>query len=110
MEKRNLAEVERELMSHLSASELSKEHLASVSKSIASFYNSGLKIVDWWIYGIPAFERIVIQTQLPISELNVVHGLLENDRFKEMHVFRKGIPKPEFFRVDLTIEKIAQPR
>jgi|SRR5215831_11479689 len=110
MEKRTHAEIEKELMSHLSSANLSKEHLASVSKSIASTYNAGLRIVDWWIYGIPAFEKIVIQAQLPVGESNVLNGLMENESFKEILILRKGIPIPDFFQINLTVDKAAQPR
>ena len=68
MEKKSHADMEKELMAHLSAANLSKESLSSISKSIAASQGSGMKLVDWWIYGIPAFERLVIQAQLPISE------------------------------------------
>lgn len=107
MEKRSYAEVEKELLSHLSAANLSKDHLADISRSIAASYKSGLQIVDWWIYGIPAFERIVIQAQLPVSETSAIQGLLGNASFKGIDILRKGIPKPDYFQVQLTVEKIA---
>ncbi|HEY4291281.1 MAG TPA: hypothetical protein VGN00_29470 [Puia sp.] len=108
MEKRSYAEVEKQLLSHLSAANLSKDHLADVSKSIAASYKSGLQIVDWWIYGIPAFERIVIQAQVPIAETTVIQSLLGNAVFKGIDILRKGIPKPDYFQVNLTVEKIAE--
>ena len=107
MEKRSYAEVEKELLAHLSAANLSKDHLAGISKSIAASYNNGLHIVDWWIYGIPAFERIVIQAQLPVGEASAIQGLLGNESFKAIEILRKGIPKPDFFQVQLTVEKTA---
>ncbi|MGI8952640.1 MAG: hypothetical protein ACR2FN_13780 [Chitinophagaceae bacterium] len=108
MEKRSYAETEKQLMSGLSAANLSKEHLASISKSIAASYNSGLQIVDWWIYGIPAFERVVIQAQLPAKEVSALQGLVENEKIKEILILRKGIPVPDFFQVQLTIDKINE--
>ena len=108
MEKGSYAEVEKQLLSHLSAANLSKAHLADISKSIAASYKSGLQIVDWWIYGIPAFERIVIQAQLPVAETAAIQGLLGNANFKAIDILRKGIPKPDFFQVQLTVEKIGE--
>ena len=110
MERKSHADMEKELMSHLSAANLSKENLSSISKSIAASQVSGLKIVDWWIYGIPAFERLVIQAQVPIKEVATFQDLIGNEKFKEIAIFRKGIPVPDFFQVNLTIDKIAQNR
>ena len=110
MEKKSHADIEKELMAHLSAANLSKENLSSISKSIAASHSSGLRIVDWWIYGIPAFERLVIQAQLPIKETSTFQGLIENEKFKEIAIFRKGIPFPDFFQVNFTIDKIAEKR
>lgn len=108
MEKTTFAEVEKQLMAHLSAANLSKDHLKHVSGSIAQSYAAGLRIVDWWIYGIPAFERIVVQGQLPVEEARAFQELIANQQFKEIRIFRKGIPVPDFFQVDLTIEKISE--
>jgi hypothetical protein len=44
MEKRSYAEVEKELLSHLSAANLSKDHLAGISKSIAASYQVQLTV------------------------------------------------------------------
>ena len=107
MEKRSYAEVEKELVAHLSSANLDKAHLAGISKTIAASYNNGLQIVDWWIYGIPAFERIVIQAQLPTSETAAIQTLLGNENFKAIEILRKGIPKPDFFQVQLTVERIG---
>ena len=108
MEKTTFAEVEKQLHTHLSAANLSNEHLSHVSGSIAKTYAAGLRIVDWWIYGIPAFERIVVQGQLPVAAAGAFQELIANRLFKEIRIFRKGIPVPDFFQVDLTIEKISE--
>jgi hypothetical protein len=108
METKSYAEVEKQLLSHLSSANLSKDHLADISKSIAASYNNGLQIVDWWIYGIPAFERIVIQAQVPIAQASAIQGFLGNASFKGIDILRKGIPKPDYFQVNLTVEKIAE--
>jgi hypothetical protein len=108
METKSYAEVEKQLLSHLSSANLSKDHLADISKSIAASYKSGLQIVDWWIYGIPAFERIVIQAQIPVSQASAIQGLLGNASFKGIDILRKGIPRPDYFQVNLTVEKIAE--
>jgi len=108
METKSYAEVEKQLLSHLSSANLSKDHLADISKSIAASYKSGLQIVDWWIYGIPAFERIVIQAQVPLAQASAITGFLSNASFKGIDILRKGIPKPDYFQVNLTVEKIAE--
>ncbi len=108
METKSYAEVEKQLLSHLSSANLSKDHLADISKSIAASYKSGLQIVDWWIYGIPDFERIVIQAQIPVTQASAIQGLLGNASFKGIDILRKGIPRPDYFQVNLTVEKIAE--
>ena len=107
MEKKPNADLEKELMSHLSATNLDKEQLSSISKSIAASKASGLRLVDWWIIGIPAFERVIIQTHLPINEFETIGRLIQNERFKGIDVWRKGIPKPDFFQINLTIDKVT---
>ena len=107
MEKKPNADLEKELMSHLSATNLDKEQLSSISKSIAASKASGLRLVDWWIIGIPAFERVIIQTHLPINEFEAIGRLVQNERFKGIDVWRKGIPKPDFFQINLTIDKVT---
>ena len=107
MEKRNFSDIEKDLVAHLSSANLSKDHLAGISKTIAASYTAGLNIVDWWIYGIPAFERLVIQAQLPIAQAASIQGLLQNESIKGIDILRKGIPKPDFFQVQLTIDKVA---
>ena len=106
MEKRAPVDIENDLIAHLAAANISKEHLAEISKSIASSLGSGLKIVDWWIIGIPAFEQVVIQAQLPIKETETLNRLILNERFKGIDILRKGIPKPDFFQIDLTIQNV----
>ena len=105
MEKGNFSDIEKDLHSHLSSANLTKEGLAGISKSIAASYSAGLKIVDWWIYGIPAFERLVIQAQLPVGQVASVQGLLQNESIKGIDILRKGIPRPDYFQVELTINK-----
>lgn len=108
MEKRAPVDVEKDLIAHLAAANMSKEHLAEISKSIAASFGSGLKIIDWWIIGIPAFEHVVIQAQLPIKETDTLSKLILNERFKGIDILRKGIPKPDFFQVNLTIQNVRE--
>ena len=105
MEKRDFSDIEKELQSHLSSANLSKDHLAGISKTIAASYTAGLNIVDWWIYGIPAFERLVIQAQLPIGQVSSIQGLLQNESIRGIEILRKGIPRPDFFQLQLSIDK-----
>ncbi|RYF86147.1 MAG: hypothetical protein EON98_04530 [Chitinophagaceae bacterium] len=96
--------LEKDLVSHLAAANMTKEQLSEISKSIVSL--KGVKIVDWWILGIPAFERVIIQAHVPIKETDSINRLLINERFKGLEILRKGIPKPDFFQVEMTIENI----
>jgi len=104
MEKRSFEDVEDDLLTHLSATNLPKDHLAAVSRSIAASYASGLQIVDWWVEGIPTFEKLIIQAHLPIAETKALQGLVQNESFKAIEIHRKGIPHPEFFQLQLTVE------
>jgi len=105
MEKRSFEDVQKDLLTHLSAANLPKNHLAGISRSIAASYNSGRQIVDWWVYGIPAFEKLVIQAQLPIAETKALQGLVQNESFKGIEIHRKGIPLADFFHLQLTVER-----
>lgn len=107
MEQKSNADLEEDLMSHLSATNLGEEHLASIAKTIASSNAAGIKLVDWWIIGIPAFERIVLQTHLPIDQSDAIKNLVQNERFKGIDIWRKGIPKPDFFQINITIDKVT---
>lgn len=97
--------LEKDLIARLAATNMNKEHLSEISKSIAA--TKGLQIVDWWILGIPAFERVIIQGHLPVKEFETVGRLLQNERFKGIEILRKGIPKPDFFQINLTIENVS---
>jgi hypothetical protein len=109
MEKTTFAEVEKQLMAHLSAANLSIEHLAQISGSIAKTYSAGLRFIDWSTRGTPAFEKIVLQAQLPVTGAAALQDLMANKLFKEIRILRKGIPPlPDFFQVDFTIEKISE--
>jgi hypothetical protein len=105
MEKRSFEDIEKDLLTHLSAANLPKDHLAGISRSIAASYNAGMQIVDWWVYGIPAFEKLVIQAQLPIAETKALQSLVQNESFKAIEIHRKGIPRPDFFQLQLTVER-----
>ncbi|WP_121356504.1 hypothetical protein [Flavisolibacter nicotianae] len=106
MESKTAVDLEKDLISHLAAANMTKEQLSELSKSIAASVGSGFKIVDWWILGIPAFEQVIIQAHVPIAETNTLNKLILNERFKGIDILRKGIPKPDFFQVKLTIQNI----
>ena len=106
MESKTSVNLEKDLIAHLAAANMTKEQLSEISKSIAASTGSGLKIIDWWILGIPAFEQVVLQAQLPISETDTIGKLLQNERFKGIDILRKGIPKPDFFQLKIVIENI----
>lgn len=97
-------DLQKDLISRLAAANMSKEQLSEISKSIAN--TRGLKLVDWWILGTPAFEKVIIQGHLALKETETIGKLLQNERFKGIEILRKGIPKPDFFQVNLTIENV----
>ena len=104
MEKETV-DLQKDLISRLAAANMTKEALSEISKSIAN--TRGLKIVDWWILGIPAFEQVIIQAHLPIKDAEVSIGkLVLNERFKGIEILRKGIPKPDIFQINFKIENI----
>ncbi|HEY4108685.1 hypothetical protein [Puia sp.] len=109
MEKRSFEDVEQDILAQLTAANLSKDHLAGISRSIADSYGSGLQIVDWWIDGIPSFEKLIIQAQLPIAEIKALKGLVQNECFKAIEIHKKGFPNPDFFQLQLTVERNPYP-
>src|SRR5688500_4782612 len=97
-------DIQKDLISRLADANMTKEQLSEISKSIAA--TKGFKIVDWWILGTPAFERIILQGHMQIKDSENIGRLLENERFKGIEILRKGIPKPDFFQVNVTIENV----
>lgn len=102
--KKESAKMEKDIMSRLSSSKLSKEHLSRISKSIAAYQDSGFKLIDWWIYGIPAFERFVTEGQISLDKSEILGKFIVKGEFDEIRIFRKGIPWPEFFQVQVTVD------
>ena len=100
-------EIEKNLVHQLSKTGVNKERLSSISKSIAALQQTGFQVVDWSIFGKPSFEKFVIDTQLPFEKASSVQGLFGNDNFKEIFIFRKGLPPmPNFYNVKFTIENL----
>ncbi|HZH63800.1 MAG TPA: hypothetical protein VEY10_02840 [Flavisolibacter sp.] len=100
-------EVEKSLNGQFSKSGLGKDQLTRISKSIAALQKSGHQIVDWSQFGQPPFEKFVIDTQLPFDKVNAVQQLLADKAFKEIRIFKKGIPPmPNFYNVKLTLENL----
>lgn len=97
--------LEKNLMEQLSRADVSNGHLSRISRSIAALHRSGFQVIDWSIFGKPAFERFVVDTQLPFENATSLQELLVNKDFKEIFIFRKGIPPmPNFFNVKMTFE------
>ena len=99
-------EIEQNLFDHLSKTQLNKNELSGLSKQIASLNKLGFKIVDWSIYGKPAFERFVLEAQLPADKKSSFQNLLTTNNFKEIFILKKGIPVPDFFNVKITIDNV----
>lgn len=101
--KLQLEEIEKAVSAHFSRTDINKEQLKRVSKSIASLTKSGLEVIDWSIFGQPPFERFVIEAQLPIQKRSALQNVFQ-ENFKEILIMRKGIPPlPHFFNVKFTI-------
>jgi len=101
------AEIEKNLIQQLSKGNLTKMHLRGISKSIAALHRTGFQVIDWSIFGKPAFEKFVIDTQLPFDKVSSVQELFVQDIFKEIFIFRKGVPPmPNFYNVQFTIENV----
>jgi hypothetical protein len=105
MEKRTFTEIEKDFTAHLSSAKLSKDQLADVSKAIAKSYGAGFRFIDWHIKGQPPFEQFIAHAQLPISASAEINSLLVTNAIKEIRILKKGIPKPDFFDVNIIIEK-----
>jgi len=97
-------DIERDLMARLSKSNLDKAQLSGISKSIAASNKAGLKLIDWWVFGVPPFEKYVIESQLPFDRSEVIQNLIKENTFSEILLLKKGIPVPDFFNVRLTFE------
>ena len=104
MEKKlELEEIEKAVSAHFSRTDVNKDQLKRISKSIASLKKSGLEVIDWSIFGQPPFERFVIEAQLPAAKRGALQNFLGNE-FKEILIMRKGIPPmPHFFNVKFTV-------
>lgn len=100
-------DIEKNLVDQLSNANLNKDQLSSISKSIAALQKSGFQVIDWSMFGKPALERFVIDTQLPLDKANAFQNLFVNKDWKQILIYRKGIPPmPNFYNVKLTIENV----
>lgn len=100
-------EVEKTLLEQLSKANLSKEQLSSISKSISTLQKSGFQVIDWTQFGKPAFEKFVFEAQLPAEKANAIQGLFGTTNWKEIFIYRKGVPPmPNFFNVKLAVENL----
>lgn len=102
MEKPNPVEIEKELVSRLSSANLNKEHLANLSKSIAG---TRMMLLDWHIVGTPPIEQVVFQGQIAVKDVSALQSLFDNERIREITILRKGIPIPDIFHVNFSINK-----
>ena len=105
MEKKfQLEEIEKAVASHFSRTDVNKDQLKRISKSIAALKKSGMEVIDWSIFGQPPFERFVIEAQLPAEKRAAFQTIFQGNDFKEILIMRKGIPPlPHFFNVKFTV-------
>ena len=93
-------EFENALTSHLKNIKFDKKELSGLSRNMASAAKNGLKIIDWHIVGQPpAIEQIHFTGHIDPSRLAGLSKILADDYWKELIVFRKGIPFPDIFEV-----------
>ena len=102
--KLQLEEIEKAVSAHFARTDINKEQLKRISKSIATLTKSGLEVIDWSIFGQPPFERFVIEAQLPVEKRSALQNVFQGNDFREILIMRKGIPPlPNFFNVKFTI-------
>ena len=95
------AEFEKAFVSQL-ADQLDKKQLSTMSRQVASLGHH-TAIIDWSWVGQPSFWDLVkVRYQFPVKEFKV-QDFLDNDRFSEIRVIRKGIPFPRFFEVEAIV-------
>lgn len=108
-------DVESAVVSQLSNANLSKAQLSDVSKSIVSLQRAGFQVVDWTMFGRPAFEKLLVETHLPAEKAASLQNLFTGtgdqatigSAFKEIFIYRKGIPPmPNFFNVKVAINAL----
>jgi hypothetical protein len=99
-------EIEKNLVDHLSSSSLNKDQLGSISKRIAELNRLGFKVIDWSMFGRPAFEKFVVEAQLASDKKGSIQNLVTSNDYKEIFILKKGIPIPDFFNVKVTIDKL----
>lgn len=99
-------EIEKNFITQLSEANLNRDQLSKISKSVAVLQKSGFQVIDWSIFGQPAFERLLVETQLPFERANSFQDLLGVANLKEIFIYRKGIPPiSNFYNVKVIIDK-----
>jgi hypothetical protein len=99
-------DIEKNVTQYLSQSNLNKDELSSISKRITELNRLGFKIIDWSMFGRPAFEKFVLEAQLAADKRASIQNLVTSNDYKEIFILKKGIPIPDFFNVKVTIDKI----
>lgn len=97
-------DIENAVVNQLSKEGLTKDQLSNISKSIASLQRAGFQVIDWTMFGRPAFEKVVFETQLAADKTSAFQSLFGGSEFKEIFIYRKGVPPmPNFFQVQVGI-------
>jgi hypothetical protein len=105
--------MEQQLAEQFANSNLSKTQLSSASRYVAALQKAGINIHDIFPNGQPQIRSWILEGQLDVSKVANIPELLANKIFKEIHLFRKGVPVPilkgaqvhEFFTVKAVIEE-----
>jgi antitoxin component HigA of HigAB toxin-antitoxin module len=101
---KNESDLETALLEHLSDHKLEKKTLNALSAQFITAYKHGMKMTDWHILGQPPrIDQIIINGTVQGSNAAGLGRLASDSFWKELKIFRKGIPKPDYFEVELTI-------
>ena len=102
---KNEQDLEKMLLDHLSDHKVEKKTLNAISQQIVNAYKHGMKITDWHIKGQPPrIDQIIVSGTVPASNLAALGKLTLEPNWRELIIFRKGIPKPDYFDVQIKIQ------
>lgn len=94
------ADFEKMLLEQVSK-EMDPQHLSALTRSISRLQASYL--IDWSWLGTPRFWDLVkLNYQIPVNEFRF-ESLIGSDLVSEIRIFRKGIPVPVFYDVEVLV-------
>lgn len=83
------------------SNEMDPKQLSTLTRSLSSLQSSYL--IDWSWLGTPRFWDLVnLKYQVPVKEFQF-ESFIGSDLVSELRIFRKGIPVPKFYEVEVLI-------